>query len=187
MIKMRITVGNANETPNRKKLWSSGNNNWKKLWSSGNLGYHFIFMPLLYRYLYLINNNSTIIVIRFNEALLFNYQDQQNRGPRGKNSTSCEKSAYCPLHVYWLLHFHTCFAVLDRDIKLSKIVCSILFNKNFFHIRYWVLPMEMLGKHSSRQKLLKAVKTGGGSIVRKVKTNTIQTGNFVTTERKLSI
>ena len=47
--------------------------------------------------------------------------------------------------------------------------------------------METTVKHKSRQKLLIAVKTGDGLKVRQVKMNTVQTGNCVRTERKLSI
>ena len=47
--------------------------------------------------------------------------------------------------------------------------------------------METTVKHTSRQKLLIAVKTGDGWKVHQVKANTNQTGNCVRTERKLSI
>ena len=47
--------------------------------------------------------------------------------------------------------------------------------------------METTVKHTSRQKLLTAVKTGDGLKVHQAKTNTIQTGNCVRAERKLSI
>ena len=42
-------------------------------------------------------------------------------------------------------------------------------------------------KHPSRQKLLIAAKTRDGLRVHQVKTNTIQTGNCVRTEKKLII
>ena len=47
--------------------------------------------------------------------------------------------------------------------------------------------METTVNYPSRQKLLIAAKTGDGLRVHQVKTNTIQTGNFVRTERKRSI
>ena len=53
-------------------------------------------------------------------------------GRVSKNTTSCEKLAYWPLHLFWLLHFHTPFAAPDHDIKFSRIACNILYNKNFF-------------------------------------------------------
>ena len=47
--------------------------------------------------------------------------------------------------------------------------------------------METTEKHTSRQKLLIAVKTGDGLEVHQVKMNTIQAVNCVRTERKLII
>ena len=35
-----------------------------------------------------------------------------------------------PFNFFRLLQFHTSFAGSDRDIKFSKIVCSILYNKD---------------------------------------------------------
>ena len=47
--------------------------------------------------------------------------------------------------------------------------------------------METTVKHTRRQKIFIAVNTVDGLKVHQVKTNTIQTGNFVRTERKLII
>ena len=37
--------------------------------------------------------------------------------------------------AYWLLHFHTDFEGPDHDLKFSRIVCNVLYNKNFFRFK----------------------------------------------------
>ena len=108
--------------------------------------------------------------------ILFNHRDQLSWRRVSKSSKTCEKWAYWPLYFFWLLHFH--FAAPNHDITFSRIVCSILYNKYFF-------PFKMLSSSNGNDS--ETYKTVDGLKVHQMKTNTIQTGNCVRTERKLSI
>ena len=74
--------------------------------------------------------------------------------------------------------------MISNSLEEYVVFCT---TKTFFNLRCCILPMDMLAKYLSRQKLLIAVNTGDELNAHQVKINMTQTDNCVRTDRKIDV